>query len=124
MTPDKVEKTPEEFGAIGDGIADDRPSIQAAIDSLVANGGGVLQFSAKTYLVGPGGLKIGANVELKGFGDTSVLKAPETETNYWLITGFFATGAVISDLQLDANERNRLTNDSVHGGILLEGCQS
>ena len=124
MTSARIEKTPEEFGAVGDGTTDDRTAIQAAIDSLVANKGGVLRFSGKTYLIGPGGLNIGAQVELKGSGETTVLKAVETDTNYWMITAFFATQAVIADLQLDGNQNNRLNNDSVHGGILLEGCQS
>lgn len=124
MTPNKIEITPEEFGATGDGITDDQASIQAAIDSLVAGKGGVLRFSEKTYLIGPSGLKIGSQVELRGSGDATVLKAVETETNFWMITGFFATDAVIVDLKLDGNKLNRGNNDSFHGGVLLESCQS
>ncbi len=40
---------PEWFGAVGDGITDDRAAIQAAIDSL-SNGGTIL-FSAKNYKI-------------------------------------------------------------------------
>lgn len=41
----------KDFGAIGDGVADDTASIQDAIDHLLENFGGVLLFPAGTYLV-------------------------------------------------------------------------
>ncbi len=41
----------KDFGARGDGVSDDTPSIQAAINSLAAAGGGSLQVPAGTYLL-------------------------------------------------------------------------
>ena len=39
----------KDFGAVGDGVANDYAAIQAAIDSLSATGGGALHFPAGTY---------------------------------------------------------------------------
>lgn len=75
--------TPEQYGAIGDGVHDDAPAIRAAMVAAGAAGGGVVQLSAnKTYLlasyssVGNGGALINpySNVTLQGVGSSSVLK--------------------------------------------------
>lgn len=118
-----IEFTPEGHGAVGDGITDDGPAIQKVIDHLAANNGGVVRFSRKTYAIGPEGLKLRSRVELRGAGDDSVLLAQETETHSWLVSAYFASHAVIADLKLDGNERNRQVNEVVHGGISLDGCQ-
>ncbi len=55
--------TPQMFGAKGDGITDDRPAIQAAIDRAILDGGGTIFFPttvANTYLLG----SIGGVVDL------------------------------------------------------------
>lgn len=44
--------TPEMFGAVGDGVTDDAPAIQAAIDHAARIRGGV-RFTAETYAVYP-----------------------------------------------------------------------
>lgn len=41
----------KDFGAVGDGITDETAAIQAAVDAVGANGGGVVYFPAGTYLV-------------------------------------------------------------------------
>ena len=38
-----------DFGAVGDGVANDRPACQAAIDAAVAAGGGAVYFPSGTY---------------------------------------------------------------------------
>ncbi len=39
------------YGALGNGVHDDRPNIQAAMDAAVAAGGGTVYFPAGTYLL-------------------------------------------------------------------------
>lgn len=41
----------KDFGAVGDGVADDTAEIQAALDAVYAAGGGTLYFPAGEYLV-------------------------------------------------------------------------
>jgi hypothetical protein len=78
----------KDFGAVGDGVADDRAEIQAAIDSLAATGGTVL-FPAGTYLVGRvdgthenNGLKITAsNISLVGQANAKLQRFNTIATN-------------------------------------------
>lgn len=41
--------TPEQFGALGNNVADDTAAFQAAYDYLYANGGGIIQCGPKNY---------------------------------------------------------------------------
>lgn len=47
-----INVTPEKFGAVGDGVTDDGPAINRAMAYLDELGGGVIQFSPKTYGIG------------------------------------------------------------------------
>lgn len=60
------------YGATGNGTADDRAAIQAAINALPA-GGGIVYFPAGTYLVSNGIVNLKSNVSLVGVGDQSVI---------------------------------------------------
>ena len=64
----------KDFGARGDGVADDTAAIQSAIDS-VAKLGGTLRFPAGTYLVTSVGLRPG--VHYLGYGAT--IKRPANQ---------------------------------------------
>jgi len=44
--------TPEQFGAVGDGLTDDTATIQAAFDAA-AKSGGTVRFQKHTYKVTP-----------------------------------------------------------------------
>lgn len=58
----------KDFGAVGDGVADDTAAIQAAVDSLEANGGGVLSFPRGTYLISSTITVNASNIMLLGEG--------------------------------------------------------
>lgn len=73
-----------DFGATGDGVHDDRPAIQAAIDALAAKGGGVLRIPGGTYLLDsycPGAhpwgfhnLLVGSHIHIEGEPGATLLQ--------------------------------------------------
>lgn len=56
----------QDFGAVGDGVTNDRAAIQAAIDAVNDAGGGEVWLPMKQYLLGTTGLTMRGNVVLKG----------------------------------------------------------
>lgn len=69
-----------DLGAVGDGLTDDAPAIQRAIDSCSAAGGGSVIFeSGKTYMSGPIHLKSDVDLHLK---PNAVLLANPDESVY------------------------------------------
>lgn len=65
-----------DFGAIGNGSANDAPAINSAISWMKANGGGTLVFGAGTYLCNSAIDLKGAYISLRGAGFSStVIKA-------------------------------------------------
>ena len=65
-----------EFGAAGDGIADDSAALKQAAERLKSNGGGTLEFPAGTYRIGTvgGGLILDEQSNVKVvFADGAVL---------------------------------------------------
>ena len=87
--------TPQKFGAVGDGIADDTSAIQAALDYVASLGGGTVYVPDGTYLVKPqtnlymwrtgssnranyGCLRISDNCSLVGSGHNAIIKLNNT----------------------------------------------
>ncbi|EGZ6657824.1 hypothetical protein GW221_12425 [Escherichia coli] len=62
-----------DFGAIGNGVANDAPAINAAISWMKANGGGTLLFGVGTYLCGSAIDLKGAYISLSGAGFSSTI---------------------------------------------------
>jgi polygalacturonase len=68
-----------EFGAKGDGIAEDTPALQAAIDLASARGGGVVVFPAGSYLSGT--LHLRSNVSFR-LSEGAVLIASTDDADF------------------------------------------
>lgn len=60
--------TPQMFGAIADGVADDTQAVQDAIDFLSKKGGGTLMFPAGSYNVSTGNIVVKSNIKIIGVG--------------------------------------------------------
>ena len=56
----------KDFGAVGDGVANDRAAIQTAIDAVSAGGGGQIWFPQGKYNIGTTGLITYQNIILSG----------------------------------------------------------
>lgn len=68
--------TPEEFGAVGDGLAKDTRAVQQAVDACHAQGGGrVVLSSGKTYCCGS--LVLKSNVEFHLESGATLLASPD-----------------------------------------------
>jgi hypothetical protein len=70
-----------DYGAVGDGVTDDRPAIAACIAACVAAGGGLVYFPRGTYLCSKDGanpysfdLNAVTNITFRGQGSSSLLR--------------------------------------------------
>ncbi|MEU2797421.1 glycosyl hydrolase family 28-related protein [Streptomyces sp. NPDC007117] len=93
----------DDFGATGDGVTDDAPAIQAAIDAASEAGGGTLYVPAGRYILNAA-LTWASNVNAIGAGDrVSILQA--TNQNLDLITGTDIANVTLQGLQLSGPGR-------------------
>lgn len=69
----KLHVTPQMFGAVGDGVADDTEAIQMAIDFLYGRGGGVLTVPTGSYNVSRGNIVVKSNVKIVGVGSPRLI---------------------------------------------------
>lgn len=88
----------KDFGALGDGVADDTAEIQAAIDSVVAAGGGVVFLPKGTYKTSAQLVINASNVVLAGAGWASVISY--TGNGVAILLGNSTSGTVISGIRL------------------------
>lgn len=120
----------KDFGAIGDGVTDDRAAIQAAIDAVRAAGGGSVFVPEGTYLIMPttspdnfaNGIVVpytagihgtGSRVHLFGAGFSSVLKAGD---NNMVVLRFADSYGIVDNLSIDGTG----TTGSLGLGIMPE----
>lgn len=76
-----------DYGAAGDGVADDTAEIQAAIDAVETTGGGVVYFPRGTYLITAGLVVDQQKVSLRGAGiGVTILKGSGTISPFNAIT--------------------------------------
>lgn len=113
-----------DFGAVGDGVTDDRAAIQSAIDSI--SEGGVILFPKGVFLIETeiltdpsnmrAGIKLYSNQIMQGSGWGSVIKLadniPTDVSTVSLIcnedqTGVGNTNIVIRDMTIDGNKANQ-----------------
>ncbi len=94
-----------DFGAVGDGVTNDAPAIQAAVNAMQANGGGTLLFGPRRYRVASA-VVINSAVTLQGAGYT---EAPSPADGTWILvdstsftpftfTGASARGSAVRDI--------------------------
>jgi hypothetical protein len=80
-----------DYGAVGDGVHDDAPAIQAAIDALPA--GGILRLEPRTYKLNTG-LLIHKPLTVEGNGGLLLLNTSAYPTNYHIaITSTLTTNS-------------------------------
>lgn len=104
---------PEDFGAVGDGVIDDRSAIQDAIEFLATQGGGTLELNARTYAVGVSPtpfnvdwyycLRLRSGVTIRGLDSKSTLKVGAEAGEAILILGSEIDHCCIEHLRLDGN---------------------
>lgn len=95
-----------DYGAVGNGVADDGPAIQAAINALKFMGGGILQFGPRTYRIASPVVINDVTVTLQGAGFT---EGPNEANGTWFridqigftpftFSGTMARGSVVRDV--------------------------
>jgi parallel beta-helix repeat protein len=111
----------KDYGATGDGAADDTSAFAAAI-SAAANGGTVF-VPPGTYIVDPStSINITSNITLQGAGNGSVIKVKDnSDVLNNLIKVESQNNVTIRDLQVDGNRANQDLSDAVavHYGIYI-----
>jgi hypothetical protein len=112
----------KDFGAVGDGLRDDTPAIQEAIDRVAEVGGGTVFFPSGIYKINIQENKfhavtIRSNVTLKGASyRDSIIKLDERQGNYNAIFAGEAVDTNLSnfamyDLTIDGNGSNNLISE-------------
>lgn len=94
----------KDFGAVGDGVADDTSAIQAAIDAVTLAGGGVVVAPPGAYLIaGDGIINIKANVILRGAGAATRFVSGTGGRNGNHVFVYLKDGAAIEDCRLSGS---------------------
>jgi len=117
------------FGARGDGLRDDRPAIQAAIDAAHEAGGGTVWLPAGSYLLAsvqeePGlrfyllDIPSGVKLQGAGIGRATLVAGPGMPNQTRVLStggGIHVTRIAFSDFSLDGNAANQPDAQSMVG---------
>ena len=109
-----------EFGALGDGSADDAEALQAAIDAAVSAGGGSVVMPPGVYRL-TRTITLGDGVDLSGFGSVSILKPDFPLPRNRVIDNDWLSGnsnISLRNFKLDRSGAN------VQHGVLLNGVNN
>lgn len=93
-----VEYNVKDYGAVGNGVADDTTALQAAINAANAAGGGTVRIPAGNYKISAA-LTLYSNITLLGVGD-SVTQITQSVTNTHILVGDNLDYIVIRSLRL------------------------
>lgn len=113
------------YGAVGDGVTDDRVAIQAAIDAANAAGGGVVWFPNGTYRVtrtsvgNEGALYLKGNVWLLGEARTgAIIKLADNQSSFTRVIRISSQADIrISNLTIDGNKAGTSVPEEHMAGI-------
>jgi hypothetical protein len=114
----------KDFGAVGDGVANDTAAIQAAITSLPSTGGTVF-FPAGEYKT-DGGVTLVGNLTLQG--ETGTVLKPTDSVPQWAYRGLSTNNVKIKDLVFEGtgtaftDGNQQLLNISTASNIEITGC--
>ena len=97
-----------DYGAVGNGVADDGPAIQAAINALKLVGGGILQFGPRLYRIASPIVINGVTVILQGAGFTegpnethgTWFRIDQTGFTPFTFSGTMARGSIVRDIAI------------------------
>ncbi|MCE2919462.1 MAG: glycoside hydrolase family 55 protein [Roseomonas sp.] len=97
-----------DYGAVGNGVADDGPAIQAAINAMKLVGGGILQFGPRLYRIASPIVINGVTVILQGAGFTegpseahgTWFRIDQTGFTPFTFSGTMARGSIVRDIAI------------------------
>ncbi len=100
VVPNGVTLNLSDFGAVGDGVTDNGPAFQSALDALAAAGGGTLLVPAGTYLISSPVVKdfstlTNGTITIQGV-PSSTMPAPVTASGQELAAGLNLTSEIIA----------------------------
>ena len=124
-----------QFGAIGDGVTDDRAALQLMIDRVVATGRGEFSPGVGIFALGKSGAGkwalaiVGDNVSVRGNGiGVTVLKLLDSTAIDTPVLRIEGSNISVSDIEIDGNKA-RISGEALRGqgedeGIDLKGGTS
>lgn len=113
-----------DYGAVGDGLADDTAAIQAAIDQAARVGGSVYVPSG-TYIVSqqganPYALRLASGITVYGDGSASLIKlAPNQDRWTRVLSGSGISNVVLRDFAVDGSDDQQATWSEQRHGVFI-----